>query len=94
MVVEWDEARLTEVFKTAVFEAFQIDISDQPSSMAIADLGVDSMGILDIIMRVEDVIGMRIDNIDLPKNPTIQDVVHLVLRILAANKPAKAYDPA
>jgi acyl carrier protein len=90
----WDELRLTEVVKAAVFEAFQIDLSDKPASMPIADLGVDSMGLLDIIMRVEDVVGLRIDNIELPKNPTLHDVVVMVLGILAAAKPGKAYGTA
>lgn len=82
----WTEVRLLEMIKEIVHEAFGIDLADKPATMPIAELGLDSMGVLDVVMSVEDAIGHRIDVINLPKNPTLADVVAMVVGVLPAGE--------
>jgi acyl carrier protein len=81
---QWTEATLLDAIRKIVRDSFGIDLSDKPATMPIAELGLDSMGVIDVVMSVEDVIGRRIENIDLPKNPTLEDVVAMVIRTLYA----------
>ncbi len=83
-MTQWTEARLLETIKQALKESFGFDLADKPPSMPIAELGLDSMGVLDVVMSVEDAIGQKITNIDLPKNPTLEDVVAMVMRTLSS----------
>lgn len=80
----WDEFQIIKKIKDIVLSTFNIDLSDKPDTMPIGDLGLDSMGILDVIMSLEDVIGQNLKNIDLPKNPTLRDVANMVIKNMQA----------
>ncbi|MHB1669157.1 acyl carrier protein [Thiomonas sp.] len=80
----WDEFQIIKKIKDIVLSTFNIDLSDKPDTMPIGDLGLDSMGILDVIMSLEDVIGQNLKNIDLPKNPTLRDVADMVIKNMQA----------
>lgn len=78
----WDEQKIIEAIKNIVQETFDIDLSDAPPSMQIRESGLDSMAILDVVMSLEDLLGQKIKNIDLQKNPSLQDVAAMVMRNL------------
>ena len=78
----WDEPKIIEAIKNIVQEAFDIDMGDAPPSTQIRDSGLDSMALLDVVMSLEDLVGQKIKNIDLPKNPSLQDVAAMVVRNL------------
>ncbi|SCC94258.1 hypothetical protein THIX_60316 [Thiomonas sp. X19] len=80
----WDEFQIIKKIKDIVLSTFNIDLSNKPDTMPIGDLGLDSMGILDVIMNLEDVIGQNLKNIDLPKNPTLRDVADMVIKNMQA----------
>ena len=80
----WDESEVIKEIKHIVLSTFNIDLSDKPDTMPIGDLGLDSMGILDVIMSLEDVTGQNLNNIDLPKNPTLRDVADMVIQNMQA----------
>lgn len=81
----WDEFKIIKEINSIVLSTFDIDISGKPDSMPIGNLGLDSMGILDVIMSLEDITGQNIKNIDLPKNPTLRDVADMVIKNMQAS---------
>ena len=48
---------------------------------SIKDLGIDSLGLLEFIFRIEEVFAIRIDNEDADKLQTLSDIANLVDRL-------------
>ena len=78
----WNESGIIEVIKDIVHKTFDIDLSEKPDTIRVGEIGLDSMGLLDVIMSLEDTIGCKIKNIDLPKDPTLVEVAGMVIRNL------------
>ena len=82
MSESWNEPRIIDAIKNIVQSTFDLDLSEAAPSLQIRDSGLDSMAILDVVMSLEDLVGKKIKDIDLPKNPTLQDVAAMVMRNL------------
>lgn len=52
------------------------------ASTTQSDLGIDSILMVNLMMDVEEAFDIKIKDIDLPKNPTMDDIVTLVERNL------------
>lgn len=84
MAENWTEERFIDEIKRIVNESYGLDLSDKDGDSKIADLGLDSMGVLDVVMSLEDLTGHKFEEINLPKNPSLRDVAALALRSLSA----------
>ena len=84
MDARWTEENIIELLKKTVFDTFDIDLSDATPQTSVSDIGLDSMAVLDVIMTVEDTIGIKLGRIELPKNPSLQDVAAMVARNVEA----------
>lgn len=84
MDAQWNEENIIELLKKTVLDTFDIDLSSATPQTSVSDLGLDSMAVLDVVMTVEDTIGFKLGRIELPKNPTLQDVAGMVIRNLEA----------
>lgn len=84
----WNQSRIIESIKLITYKTFDIDLSGKADSMHISEIGLDSMGVLDVIMSLEDELGCKLKNIDLPKNPTLIDVADMVINNLRAQSHA------
>jgi acyl carrier protein len=51
----------------------------------LADLGLDSMMLLEIMMEVEDRFGIRLGELQLPPNPSLGDLSAITARHLRAS---------
>lgn len=81
----WDQDEIIEEIKKNINSAFGIDLAQKPDDTPVGELGLDSMGLLDVIMMIEDTIGGSIKNIELPKNPSLRDVANMVMKNISAN---------
>lgn len=65
---------------------FNCDPQNISESASIKSLGIDSLGLLEFIFRVEEVFSIRIDNDAAEKLQTLSDIASLVdeLRLPAA----------
>lgn len=65
---------------------FHCDPEKIREDASIKDLGIDSLGLLEFIFRIEEVFAIRIDNEDAEKIHTLTDIANLVdrLRSMAA----------
>lgn len=82
MTQDWTENRIIDKIKEIIHSTFGLDISAEPDTAPITSFGLDSMGMLDVIMSMEDTLGQKLKNIDLPKEPTLRDVAQMVVRNL------------
>jgi len=65
---------------------FQCDPEKIKEDASIKDLGIDSLGLLEFIFRIEEVFAIRVANEDAEKIQTLTDIANLVdrLRTMAA----------
>lgn len=80
----WTTEQIIDEIKKIVKETFDIDLADKDGATKIADLGLDSMGVLDVIMSLEDLTGRKFNEIALPKNPSLEEVAAFVVAELAS----------
>lgn len=60
---------------------FHCDPEKIREDASIKDLGIDSLGLLEFIFRIEEVFAIRIDNEDAEKVQTLTDIANLVDRL-------------
>ncbi|GAB3105232.1 acyl carrier protein [Lysobacter terrae] len=67
-----------ESLKELVAERFDLDGKELTLATTQSDLGIDSILMVDLMMDVEERLGVTFKNLDLVKNPTLGDIVNLV----------------
>ena len=67
---------LQEIFS----ERFDIPPETATPEALLRDIGLDSMMVLDVIMDIEDRLGVKLEDMSLPRNATLGDVIKLVQR--------------
>ncbi len=78
----WNEQSIIDAIKDIVQKSFDIDLKDADASMPVRDSGLDSIAVFNVIMSLEDLVGKQMDDIDLPKDPTLHDVAVMVMKNL------------
>jgi acyl carrier protein len=63
-------------------DRFDIPVDTATPEASLRDIGLDSMMVLDVIMEVEDQLGVKLNDVALPREATLGDVVSLVQRNL------------
>lgn len=63
---------------------FHCDPGKIAEDASIQDLGIDSLGLLELIFRIEEVFGIRIENADAQQIQTLSDIANLVDRLRVA----------
>jgi acyl carrier protein len=61
-------------------EQFGIQLDAASPDARLSDLGIDSMMVLDVVMETEDRLGIKLNDMAMPRNATLGDVVELVQR--------------
>ena len=70
---------------SAMQEMFEVEAADvTPTSHLIEDLGLDSIDAIDMAVRLQELTGTRVEEAELKALRTIEDVVDLVEKTLAA----------
>lgn len=64
----------------------QIDDADRSDRQSLNDLGLDSLGIMEVIFRCEDQLGLSLMTADMPELQTVDDIATLIDR--SSNLPA------
>ncbi|WP_457096309.1 acyl carrier protein [Lysobacter sp. P5_B9] len=73
-----------ESLKELVSERFDLDGKDLTLTTTQSDLGIDSILMVDLMMDVEERLGVTFKDLNLVKNPTLGDIVNLVEANLGA----------
>lgn len=74
---------ILERLKALIHERFDIDPATLNGSTTQADIGIDSLLMVDMMLDVETDLGFTFEAMDLPRNPSLDAIVDLVERNLA-----------
>jgi acyl carrier protein len=66
-------------------ELFGIQLDAASPDVRLSDLGIDSMMVLDDVMETEDRLGIKLNDMTMPRDATLGDVVELVQRNIGAS---------
>ena len=80
-----DAAHIQTVIRDFLGERFDISADRITDNTSIRDLGLDSMMMLEVMLELEDRLGIKLRDLSMPANPTLRDVVALVERNQSAN---------
>ena len=73
-----ERSEIFESLKELVAERFDLKRDSLTLSTTQKDLGIDSILMVDLMMEVEERLGVTFKNLDLVPNPTLGDIVSLV----------------
>jgi len=79
-VSDLDSQRIETVIKEFLEERFEIPTDRIAANTSVRDLGLDSMMMLEVMLELEDRLGVKLMDLSMPANPTLNDVVALVMR--------------
>lgn len=77
-----DKESILATLQAFLDERFDIPAATATTGASLREIGLDSMMVLDVIMEVEDRLGVKLDDVALPRDATLGDVVGLVERNL------------
>jgi len=78
-----ERQQVLERLKALIHERFGIDPAGVTGSTTQAELGIDSLLMVDMMLDVETELGFTFESMDLPRNPTMDTVVDLIQRNMA-----------
>jgi len=81
-----DREEILERLKALIHERFDVDPGRLNGSTTQAEIGIDSLLMVDMMLDVETDLGFTFETMDLPKNPSLDVIVDLVQRNLAKRK--------
>ncbi len=79
-----DKESIQKMLQTFLGEKFDIAPEQASRNVPLRDLGLDSMLVLDVIMEAEDQLGTKLDDLTMPRDATLEDVVKMIQRNLEA----------
>lgn len=82
MTNDLDTARVRAMVKDFLVERFDISAETLSSEVSLRDLGLDSIMMLDVMLEVEDRLGIKLHDLSMPPNAKLDDIVALVERNL------------
>lgn len=72
--------RIQNMITSFLGERFDIPPERITDDTSIRDIGLDSMMMLEVMLELEDRLGVKLKDLSMPANPTLRDVVALVAR--------------
>ena len=80
-----DSDRVLTSLQKFLEERFDIPAETATPEKTLREIGLDSMMVLDVMMEVEDQLGVKLNDVALPRDATLGDVVALVQRNLGVD---------
>ena len=77
-----DKEQVLAKLKEMLHERFSIDMSQLRGDTRRADIGMDSILMVDLMLDIETELDFTFDMMDLPSNPSLDEVSELILRNL------------
>lgn len=77
-------AEIVETVLALIQENMGIDRSNLTEATSQTDLGVDSILMVDLMLALEDRLDFSFKSLDMPKNPTVGDIVAMVEKEIAS----------
>lgn len=71
-------SKILQAILTIMKERLDLNVEGIDESSTQSDLGVDSIIMVDLMLDVEEALDFRFDSMELPRNPTLGDIVSLI----------------
>lgn len=75
-----DIEQILAKLKDVLHEHLDIDVNNINGDTRVQDMGIDSLHLVDLILEIESEMGSRIDYLNLPKNPSLNDLCEAIGR--------------
>ncbi|MEO7014631.1 MAG: acyl carrier protein [Dokdonella sp.] len=75
-----DQSEILAMLGEFLSERFDIPAQAVRSDRPLGELGLDSMMLLDVMLEFEDRLGIKLADMSLPRDATLQDVAALIER--------------
>lgn len=86
MTNELETGRVKAMVVDFLVERFELPRERLSGETPLRELGLDSIMMLDVMLDVEDRLGIKLRDLAMPANPKIDDIAALIGRNLAASK--------
>ena len=73
-----NRADILEALKTLMHERFDVDPATLHGQTRQNDIGIDSILLVDLMLDIESKLDFTFETMDLPRNPTLDEIVDLV----------------
>ena len=75
-----DADHIFDVLASLLQERFDISATHASLGTPLQELGVDSMMVMDVMLDVEDRLGLKLEDLALPRKATLGDVLTMIER--------------
>ena len=75
-----ERQEILERLKALIHERFGVDPTGLSGSSTQADIGIDSLLLVDMMLDVETELDFTFESMDLPRNPDLDAIVGLVMQ--------------
>jgi len=86
MTIDLNSFQIQHMLKDFLVEHFDIPAEKIVDDCSLKELGIDSIMMLDIMLEIEDRLGIKLKDLSMPTNPKLSDIVLLIERNQIANK--------
>lgn len=81
-----DRAEILDRLKQLLKDKYEIDPSTLTGDSRQDDIGLDSMTMVDLMLDVETELDFQFPDLNVPKNPSLDEIVNLVAQALAEQR--------
>lgn len=86
MANEPERGQVKQMVVDFLAERFELPRERLRGETPLRELGLDSIMMLDVMLDVEDRLGVKLRDLAMPANPKVDDITALIERNLAAGK--------
>jgi acyl carrier protein len=79
-----DMDQVLTALRTKVSKRFALDIHLLDERARLGDMGVDSLHMMDLMLDMEGELGFNLENLELPPNPTMEEVAAAIVHGLGS----------
>ncbi len=80
-----DRAGILSMLQEFLSERFDIPPESAKPALPLRELGLDSMMMLDVMLEFEDRLSIKLADMSMPRDATLDDVVALIERNIGSN---------
>ncbi|HQZ31787.1 MAG TPA: phosphopantetheine-binding protein [Arenimonas sp.] len=73
-----DRIKILELLKQLLKDKYDVDPDSLTGASRQDDIGLDSMTMVDLMMDIETALDFQFPNLNLPRNPSLDDIVELI----------------
>lgn len=74
-----DRTKILELLKSLLKDKYDVDPDSLTGASRQDDIGLDSMTMVDLMMDIETALDFQFQDLNLPKNPSLDEIVDLIL---------------